>query len=66
LTVDPLAALVSRTQNGVIRIETATCTGGGIRTGFLIGDYLIATVEHLVDGAASIELRRNGHVQARC
>jgi S1-C subfamily serine protease len=29
------------------------------RTGFLVGSRLVATVEHVVDGAASIVLKRN-------
>jgi S1-C subfamily serine protease len=45
----------------VIRIETSTCADGAIGTGFLIGHSLVATVEHVVDGATSIELVRHGH-----
>jgi S1-C subfamily serine protease len=46
----------------VIRIQTTTCNGVDTGTGILIGPRLIATVEHVVDGGASIELVRNGRV----
>jgi hypothetical protein len=59
---DAVAALAGRVQRGVIRIETTTCTGTEIGTGFLVGHRLIATVEHVVDGATSITLKRNGQV----
>jgi hypothetical protein len=49
-------------QRAVIRIQTTTCDGGEIGTGFLVGRRLVATVEHVVDGATSIELKRDGHV----
>jgi hypothetical protein len=55
-----LPALVSKVQNGIIRIETSSCGGGEIGTGFLIGRRLVATVEHVVDGATHITLKRNG------
>ena len=59
---DPLATLVAAKQDGIIRIETTTCSGGEIGTGFIIGPRLIATVEHVVDGATAVELKRNGRV----
>jgi len=56
------ADVVSSVQSGVIRIETNTCTGGEIGTGILLGPRLVATVEHVVDGAQTITLKRNGKV----
>jgi Trypsin-like peptidase domain len=57
---DPLAALVSKTKSAVIRIETDACGLQEVGTGFLIGPRLVATVEHVVDGASSIELVQGG------
>ena len=56
------ADVVSTVQSGVIRIETSTCTGGEIGTGILLGPRLVATVEHVVDGAQTITLKRDGKV----
>ena len=44
----------------MIRIEVTACDGQAIGTGFLIKPNLVATVEHVVDGATSIKLKRNG------
>ena len=55
-----LAALVGRVQNAVIRIQTSTCSEQLVGTGFLIGPRLVATVEHVVDGATDITLKRDG------
>lgn len=52
------ADVVSAVRSGVIRIEADTCEGTGIGTGFLVGPRLIATVEHVVDGATSVKLKR--------
>lgn len=57
-------ALIAHVRTGIVRIETTTCGGGEIGTGFLIGPRLIATVEHVVDGASSIALKQNGKVVA--
>jgi S1-C subfamily serine protease len=54
------ADLVQRIEGGVIRIEVTACDGQAIGTGFLIKPNLVATVEHVVDGATSIKLKRNG------
>lgn len=53
-----LADVVAAVRNGVIRIEAETCEGRSVGTGFLIGRRSIATVEHVVDGATRIELKR--------
>ena len=57
-------ALVARDKTGVIRIATTTCAGGVVGTGFLISPTLIATVDHVVDGAGSISLVQSGVVVA--
>ena len=50
------ADLYQRVNSGVVRIESTTCDGGGIGTGFLIAPNLIATVAHVVSGAAALSL----------
>jgi S1-C subfamily serine protease len=59
------ADLVARVRTGVIRIESSTCSDDAIGTGFLIAPRLIATVDHVVDGATSITLKRGGKVLGR-
>ena len=54
------ADIVDEVRSGVVRIEVETCDGTGTGTGFLVGPRLIATVEHVVDGATSIDLKRGG------
>jgi S1-C subfamily serine protease len=54
------ADVVDRVKSGVIRIEVAGCGGKGVGTGFLVEPRLIATVEHVVEGATRITLKRNG------
>jgi hypothetical protein len=58
----PFTALVKRVRSGVVRIEVTTCQGKDIGTGFLLGPQLVATVEHVVDGATKIALKQNGKV----
>jgi S1-C subfamily serine protease len=59
-----LADLVQRVRSGVVRIEVVGCSGGaiehGVGTGFLIGPRLVATVEHVVDGAGHIVIKQRG------
>jgi S1-C subfamily serine protease len=57
-SADALPALVAKNQSAVVRIEANTCDGQSIGTGFLISPTLIATVEHVVDGANSIALKQ--------
>lgn len=52
------ADVVAAVRSGVIRIEADTCDGTAVGTGFLIGPRLVATVEHVVDGATSVKLKR--------
>lgn len=58
------ADLVVRVRSGVMRIEVGTCDGKGVGTGFLIAPRLVATVEHVVDGAREISLLRDGKLVA--
>jgi|SRR5579862_291349 len=57
--------LVARVRTGIVRIEVVTCAGEDIGTGFLIGNRLVATVDHVVDGAVLITLKQNGKVVAQ-
>lgn len=61
---ESLSQVVARTQTGVIRIEAVGCDTESIGTGFLIGPRLVATVEHVVAGATSIRLVRDGKTVA--
>jgi S1-C subfamily serine protease len=54
--------LVAKVRSGIIRIQTATCDGTAIGTGFVIGPRLVATVEHVIDGATGVSLIRDGRV----
>jgi S1-C subfamily serine protease len=55
-----LEALVAKTRSGVVRIQAYGCGAEEIGTGFLIGPRLIATVDHVVNGALSITLKQGG------
>jgi serine protease Do len=55
-----LRDLVAKVRSGVVRVEVETCDYGALGTGFLLGPRLIATVEHVVDGARTIRLVRSG------
>ena len=54
--------LIAQAARGVVRIETATCTGRGAGTGFLVDRHLIATVEHVVAGAQKVIVKKHGRV----
>jgi S1-C subfamily serine protease len=54
--------LVQKVRSGIIRIQTTTCDASYVGTGFVVGPRLVATVEHVVDGAAAIVLKRNHRV----
>jgi hypothetical protein len=56
--------LIDRVKSGVIRIEAVGCGETAIGTGFLVKPNLVATVEHVVDGATKITLKRNGVILA--
>lgn len=51
------AALYKDVSDGVVRIETVSCDGLGVGSGFLVGPDLVATVDHVVDGSVSIALK---------
>lgn len=51
-----LSDLYKNVNSGVVRIETSTCDGGSIGTGFLVAPDLVATVAHVVEGAGSMSL----------
>ena len=50
--------LYRRVNDGVIRIETTACDGGGVGSGFLLAPDLVATVAHVVTGALNVVLRQ--------
>jgi S1-C subfamily serine protease len=54
--------IVAKVRTGVVRLETTTCDGTTVGTGFLIRPRLIATVEHVVDGATAISVKQNGRL----
>ena len=51
---------IAQVKSGVIRIEAQTCSGKAVGTGILLRPNLVATVEHVVDGALQITLKRDG------
>jgi serine protease Do len=55
-----LRALVAKVRSGVVRIDVDACDGQFEGTGFMLGPRLVATVEHVVDGAVVIRLVRSG------
>lgn len=57
-TVPTFPALYRQVSDGVVRIETTACNGGGVGSGFLIAPDLVATVAHVVDGAVSVVVRQ--------
>jgi serine protease Do len=59
-TSQTFPALYRQVSDGVVRIETTACNGGGVGSGFLIAPDLVATVAHVVDGAVSIVIRADG------
>jgi serine protease Do len=50
------AAVYSREQSGVVRIEVLGCSESGIGTGFLLSPTLIATVDHVVVDSLVVSL----------
>ena len=59
------ADVVAQVRSGVIRVEVDTCSGSGVGTGILIAPRLVATVEHVIDGAQTITLKRAGKIVGR-
>lgn len=56
--------VIDQIRSGIVRMEVDTCGGTDIGTGFLVGNRLVATVEHVVAGAQTITLKQNGKVVA--
>ena len=54
------ATLYQQDSDGVVRIDTVSCGGQGVGTGFLLSPTLVATVNHVIDQAAVISLEANG------
>lgn len=50
------ADLYGQDSSGVVRIETVSCDGQGVGTGFLLSPTLVATVHHVVDQSSAISL----------
>jgi S1-C subfamily serine protease len=55
-TAQSFADLYRDVQSGVVRIQATTCDGGGVGTGFLIAPNLVATVAHVVNQSAALNL----------
>ena len=53
-------SLVTRVRTGIVRIQATDCRNGDLGTGFLIAPDLVATVDHVVAGATTIELTTSG------
>lgn len=51
------ADIYANVSDGVVRIETTACAGGGVGSGFLVGRNLVATVAHVVDEAESVVIK---------
>jgi S1-C subfamily serine protease len=59
-STDTLETLVAKTRSAVVRIQAYGSGSEAIGTGFLIGPRLVATVDHVVDGATTIILKQRG------
>ena len=55
-TGQTFADLYRDVSSGVVRIQATTCDGGGVGTGFLIAPDLVATVAHVVNESAALNL----------
>jgi len=60
--VETVPEMFERVRSGVVRIQTVGCESTSVGTGFLIGDRLVATVAHVVDGAMAISVRGDNGV----
>ena len=58
--VPKFADLVDDVRSGVVRIETQKCEGEGVGTGILLAPDLVLTVEHVVDGAVTVQMTPEG------
>jgi S1-C subfamily serine protease len=55
-----LPSLIAKVRSGVVKIDVSACDGGDEGTGFLLDRRHIVTVEHVIHGATSIRLVRDG------
>ena len=55
-TAQSFAHLYRDVSSGVVRIQATTCDGGGVATGFLIAPNLVATVAHVFNQSAALNL----------
>lgn len=60
--VETVPEMFERVRSGVVRIQTVGCESTSVGTGFLIGDRLVATVAHVVEGAMAISVRGDNGV----
>lgn len=51
-----LQAAFEKVRGGVVRIQTATCSGGGQGSGFIIAPHLVATVAHVVQDGQTVRV----------
>jgi hypothetical protein len=51
-----LASVINTVKSGVVRLSVDTCNGSDVGTGLLLSRRLLATVEHVVDGASTIRI----------
>lgn len=54
------AETVKLVRSGVARVAVTLCDGGGVGTGFLVGDDLIMTAAHVAKNEAAINVSVNG------
>jgi hypothetical protein len=59
-----LSDLLERVQSGIVRIESEQCGGMVVGTGFELSPRIVATVEHVVDGASAIRLEQGDRLVA--
>lgn len=59
-----LSSLMQRVQSGVVRIESDTCNTTEIGTGVQLSSHVVATVEHVVDGASAIRIKQGKRLLA--
>lgn len=55
-SVSSFATVFKHEQSGIVRIETLSCSDSGVGTGFLLTPSLVATVDHVINGAVVVSL----------
>ena len=61
---DPEPGVVAKDSNSVVRLINNACQEQSVGTGFLITPRLIATVEHVIDGADSLLVQQGSRTVA--